>query len=202
MESGLCKCTKKEFNIIPIVIHGLCWANQLLVVIEMLVYYTYNMQGLMAGEIVCGIIVPFTITVVFIVLYFKWVHNDAQVQKHINEHKCLSYYALASCFISIRCWKLLYSEIGKSTSLTALRDKFKKQNMHFSFACLVPDVCLALIAASAMQVGISHGINLIILLACERIIISSALLMSTLMEYSFKKTEKGGRSTIEVSSAY
>jgi hypothetical protein len=43
---------------------------------------------------------------------------------------------------------------------------------------------------------------LIILLACERIIISSALLMSTLMEYSFKKTEKGERSTIEVNSAY
>lgn len=74
MESGLCKCPKKDFNIIPIVIHGLCWANQLLVVIEMLVYYSYNMQGIMAGEIVCGIIVPLTITVVFIVLYFKWVH--------------------------------------------------------------------------------------------------------------------------------
>ena len=77
--------------------------------------------------------------------------------------------------------------------MTAMRTKFKKQNMHFSFACLVPDVCLALIAAAAMQVGISHGINLIILLAVERIMISSALLLSTLMEYSFKKTEKNGR---------
>jgi hypothetical protein len=172
------------------------------VIIEMLVYYSYNMVGIMVSEIVCGIIAPITITVVFIVLYFKWVHKDAEVQKHINDHKCLSYYALASCFISVRCWKLLYSEIGKSTSMTAMRTKFKKQNMHFSFACLVPDVCLALIAAAAMQVGISHGINLIILLAVERIMISSALLLSTLMEYSFKKTEKNGRSNIEVSSAY
>jgi len=70
--------------------------------------------------------------------------------------------------------------------------------MHFSFACLVPDVCLALIAAAAMQVGISHKINLIILVAVERLLVSTALLVSTLMEYTFKRT----KNNFEISSAY
>jgi len=69
--------------------------------------------------------------------------------------------------------------------------------MHFSFACLVPDVCLAFIAASALQVGISHKITLIILVAVERLLISIALMVSTLLEYSFKKT----KNSFEVNSS-
>lgn len=80
METGkFKKCTIKHFNIVPIIIHGLCWANQLLVIIEVVLYYTYNMFGIMISEIVFGIIAPITITVVFIVLYFKWVHKDEKI---------------------------------------------------------------------------------------------------------------------------
>lgn len=77
LDSGkLKKCSIKHFNIIPIIIHGLCWVNQLLVIIEILVYYKYNMFAIMISEIVLGIIAPLIITVVFIVLYFKWIHKN------------------------------------------------------------------------------------------------------------------------------
>ena len=47
-----------------------------MVIIEMVVYYNYSMTPIMIGEIVCGILLPLTITIVFVVLYMKWVHND------------------------------------------------------------------------------------------------------------------------------
>jgi hypothetical protein len=70
------------------------------------------MTGIVISEIVFGIILPVCLSSIFVILYFKWVHTDELVQNHIDKHKILSYYAIGTCFVSVRCWKILYSEIG------------------------------------------------------------------------------------------